>query len=68
MEWLVPAPAAKYPEQDITGPTWAETAKRDSNEGHGRGAGGREEEGDGWAGVLRGRGVRGAGGRAKRGT
>ena len=56
----------------VTGPTRAGTATRDSNEGQDRGAGGREEEGDGWAGVLGGGGSGGAGdrmaGRAERGT
>ena len=37
--------------QDVTGPTRAGTL-RESNKGQGRGAGRREEEGDGWAGVL----------------
>ena len=38
--------------QGVTGSKQAGTATRDSNEGQARGAGGREEEGDGWAGVL----------------
>ena len=46
--YVVPVPAANYPRHEVTGPTRAETAKRDSNEGQDRGAGGREEEGDGW--------------------
>ena len=52
--------------QDVMGLTWAGTATRDSNEGQDRGeAGGWEEEGDGWTGVLRGGswGSRGRGGR-----
>ena len=48
--------------QDATGRTTARTATRDSNEGQDRGAGGREEEGDGCAGVLKGGGERVAGG------
>ena len=35
--------------QDVTEPTREGTATRDSNEGQVRGAGGGEEEGDGWA-------------------
>ena len=51
--------------QDVTGRTWAGTATRDNNEGQGRGAGVREEEGDGWARVLRGGG---GGEQGKQGT
>ena len=58
--------------QDVTGRMRSGTATRDSNDGQDRGAGGREEEGDGWVGVQRGResGGRGDGmaGGAERGT
>ena len=50
--------------QDVTGPARARTAMRDSSEGQDRGAGGQEEEGDGWAGVLGG----GGGEREEQGT
>ena len=53
MERLVPVPATNYPVQNVSGPTRAGTAMRDNNKGQDRGVDGREEEGDGWAGVLR---------------
>ena len=48
--------------QDVTGTTRAEKATSDSNKGHDRGAGRREEEDDGWAEVL------GGGEREEQGT